>query len=137
MTAVQFGTYTSARTHFKDLLDAADRGAVATVRRDERTAAVVDSGRLLVTLMKARPANAVVIPENGAWTVILPGIPIASEATTIDDAVLDVIDALREYADDWADRLSRAPNHAGNWDLVQLVTLATDAQLRVWLHANQ
>lgn len=137
MTAVQFDTYTAARTHFKDLLDAADRGAVATVRRDERTAAVVDGGRLLATLMKARLANAVVIPEDGAWTVILPGIPIASEATTIDDAIIDVIDSLREYADDWADRLSQAPNHAGNWDLVQLVTLATDEQLRSWINAGQ
>ncbi len=137
MTTVQFDTYTAARTHFKDLLNAADRGVVATVRRDERTVAVVDGGRLLATLMKARPANAVVMPEDGAWTVILPGLPIAAEAVTIDDAVVDAIDALREYADDWADRLSLAPNHAGNWDLVQLVGLATDEQLRSWINERR
>lgn len=44
-----------------------------------------------------------------------------------------MIDALREYPEDWQDRLLDAPNHRDNWVLVQLVTLSTDDQLRSWL----
>jgi hypothetical protein len=41
--------------------------------------------------------------------------------------------ALREYAEDWQDRLLHAPNHRDNWALVQLITLSSDEQLREWL----
>lgn len=44
-----------------------------------------------------------------------------------------MIDALREYADDWQDRLLDAPNHREHWGLVQLVSLSNDEQLRDWL----
>ena len=38
-----------------------------------------------------------------------------------------------EYAEDWQDRLLDAPNHVGNWGLVQLISLSDDNQLREWL----
>ena len=44
-----------------------------------------------------------------------------------------MIDALREYAEDWQERLLDAPNHRNNWGLVQLICLSTDDQLREWL----
>jgi len=44
-----------------------------------------------------------------------------------------MIVVLREYAEDWQDRLLDAPNHAGNSGLVQLVSLSGDGQLRDWL----
>jgi hypothetical protein len=44
-----------------------------------------------------------------------------------------MIVALREYAEDWQDRLLDAPNHANNWALVQLITLSSEVQLREWL----
>jgi len=34
MAAVHYDRYTQARAHLKDLLDAAERGRVATIRRD-------------------------------------------------------------------------------------------------------
>ena len=46
MSAVHFDSYTEARAHLKDLLDAAEQGRVATVRRDSATTAVVDVKRL-------------------------------------------------------------------------------------------
>ncbi len=46
MSAVHYDSYTDARAHLKDLLDAAERGRVATVRRDAGQAAVVDVERL-------------------------------------------------------------------------------------------
>jgi hypothetical protein len=44
-----------------------------------------------------------------------------------------MIDALREYADDWQDHLYNVPNHADNWGLVHLIALSSDDQLREWL----
>jgi hypothetical protein len=54
---------------------------------------------------------------------------------TLDEAADEMVDALREYADAWADHLRLAPNHADNWGLVQIVALASDEQLHAWLLA--
>jgi hypothetical protein len=40
---------------------------------------------------------------------------------------------LREYVEDWQERLLDAPNHGANWALVQLVSLSDDGQIRQWL----
>ncbi|GAB2484198.1 hypothetical protein GCM10027187_59660 [Streptosporangium sandarakinum] len=52
--------------------------------------------------------------ENGVWSVFIPGTPIATDGPDFDTAIDEMIDALREYAEDWQDRLSDAPNHRGN-----------------------
>ncbi|MEA9983999.1 MULTISPECIES: hypothetical protein [Subtercola] len=39
-----------------------------------------------------------------------------------------MVELLREYVEDWQDHLVAAPNHAGNWGLVQLIVLSTDDQ---------
>lgn len=68
--------------------------------------------------------------EAAGFSVFLPGVPIAADSATFDEAITDTIDALREYAEDWQGRLREAPNHRDNWALVQLVSLSDDAQLR-------
>ena len=44
-----------------------------------------------------------------------------------------MVDALREFAEDWQDHLLDAPNHSGCWGLVQLIGLSDEGQLRDWL----
>ena len=44
-----------------------------------------------------------------------------------------MIDALREYATDWQDRLLDVVNHRDNWAVVALIGLSDDEQLREWL----
>ncbi|MFI6228243.1 hypothetical protein ACIBCR_13115 [Micromonospora echinospora] len=133
MTGVHYDSYTEARTHLKDLLDAAGRGGVATVRRDSRRIALVDQERLRHFLASVTPANAQVVPEGGGWSIFIPGLPVAADGATFDEAVREMVTALREYAEDWQERLVNAPNHASNWGLVQLVSLSDDSQLRDWL----
>jgi hypothetical protein len=41
-----------------------------------------------------------------------------------------MIEALREYADDWQARLHQAPNHRETGTLVQLISSGSDHQLR-------
>jgi predicted RNase H-like HicB family nuclease len=133
MSAVHYDSYSEARAHLKDLLDAAERGQVATVRRDSATAAVVDVERLRHFLSSIVPSRAQVVPEGGGWSVFIPGLPVAADGASFDEAIVEMIDALREYAEDWQQRLLDAPNHRDNWGLVQLISFSDDAQLRDWL----
>lgn len=79
------------------------------------------------------PSCAQVVPEADGWSVFLPGLPVAADGATFDEAIAEMIEALREYADDWQERLLDAPDHRENWGLVQLISLSDDAQLTDWL----
>ncbi|WP_202627968.1 hypothetical protein [Cellulomonas sp. APG4] len=128
-----------ARTNLKLLFDRAVAGSAPTIRRSTTSdrIALVDAARLRATLEHLIPnPGAVVVHEEGEWAAFLPGLPISAAGATLDEAVDDLIVALREYAEDWADRLAGAPNHADRWGLVQLVTLSSDDELRTWLTAT-
>jgi predicted RNase H-like HicB family nuclease len=103
------------------------------VRRDRRRAAVVDAERLRHFLVTVRPARAEVVAEGDGWSILLPGLPIAADGETFEEALDEMVVALREYAEDWADHLRHAPNHEQNWGLVQIIDLSSDEQLRDWL----
>ncbi len=133
MPAVHYDSYTDARNNLKNLLDAAENGQVATVRRESATTAVLDAARLRYFLASVVPSRAQVVQEAGGWSVFIPGLPIAADGTTFDEAITEMVEALREYAQDWQDRLLHAPNHRENWGLVQLISLSDDDQLREWL----
>lgn len=133
MPQVHYDSYTEARKNLKSLLDAAESGLVATVRRDSATAVVLDAERLQYFLASVVPSRAQVVQEAGGWSVFIPGLPVAADGATFDEAITEVVDALREYAEDWQDRLLHAPNHRENWGIVQLISLSNDEQLREWL----
>jgi len=130
---VHYDTVTEARAHFSALIDAAEAGVPATVRRDRLRAAVVDADRLRYFLVTVRPARAEVVAEAGGWSILLPGLPIAADGETFDEALDEMVAVLREYAEDWADHLRHASNHEQNWGLVQIIELWSDEELRDWL----
>lgn len=135
-TSVHFASVAEGRAHLKELLDAAADGMPAGLVRDRDRFAVVDAARLRHLLVSlSRPAQ--VVAEADGWSVFIPGTPVAADGATLEQALAEAIDALREYAADWIDHLSVAANHAGNWGLVQLVRLSTDDQLAEWLSAGQ
>jgi hypothetical protein len=117
----------------KELLDAAERGQPASVRRGNWSAMIIDAGRLQRFLLAAYPSRALVVEEAGGWSAVIPGLPVAADGETFDEAVTELIDALREYADDWEDHLYNVPNHSDKWPLVHLVEFSDDNQLREWL----
>lgn len=132
MSVVHYDSYTSAREHLKDVLDQAEDGQVVTVRRESATAAVLNADRLRYFLTSVVPPCARVVAEAEGWSAYIPGLPVAGAGATLDAAVADMADALREYAEDWP-RLQHAPNHREHWGLVQLVALSNDDQLRQWI----
>ena len=133
MPPVHFDSYTEARNKLKDLLDAAENGQVATIRRDSVTAVVLDAERLRHYLASVVPSQAQVVQEAGGWSVFIPGLPVAADGGTFAEAVAEMVAALREYAEDWQDHLLHAPNHRENWGLVQMISLSSDEQLSKWL----
>ena len=128
-----YTSYTSARSNLRGVLDAARAGMVTTVSRDNERYVVVDAEVLRQQLFGLLPAKAVVIAEGGGWSAFLPSVPVHGEAETFEEAITDLIEALREYAHDWNDDLRTAPNHHRHGPLVELVELSTDSQLRNWL----
>ncbi len=139
ITARHYNSYTEARSHLKDLLDAAEESVPVTVRRDHRVVAVVDaeSLRQLLTRAIGGESGPQVVAEAEGWSIFLPHAPISADGMTLDEAVDEMITALREYVVDWADHLRHAPNHRGQWGLVQMVSLSSDSQLRAWLCGAQ
>jgi hypothetical protein len=135
LTTAHFETLTEGRAHFKDLLDAAEAGRPASVRRDSTRSAVVDAERFRRTLAALRPSGAELVAEAGGWSVFIPGLPIAADGSTVQEALDEMVLALREYAEDWSERLLFAANHAENWGLVQLIELSDDQQIKDWLVA--
>lgn len=133
MTAVHYDSYTEARNNLKNLLDAAEHRQVATVRRDATLLAVLDAVLLRNLLAATVPSRAQVVQEGNGWSVFIPGLPVAADAASFDEAIAEMIQALREYSEDWQDHLLNSPNHRENWGLVQLIDLSDDDQLREWL----
>lgn len=133
MTTTHFTTVAQGRQHLRQLLDAAEQGLPNSLQRNNLNAVVVDADRFRTTLAAARPAHAEVVSEQDGWSIMLPGLPLAADGDTFDSALDDLVEALRDYAEDWVTHLRNAPNHRQNWDLVQLVDLATDAQLKEWI----
>lgn len=132
-TPRHFPSYSEARQRFRQVLDAARSGVVTSLEREGEIYVVVPAKRQRESLAALRPSNAQVAAEGGGWAVILPGLPLHGDGETFDDAIDDAIEALREYAEDWNDRLRLAPNHHQNRPVVELVELSTNAELRQWL----
>jgi len=132
-SSVHFGTLSEGRAHLKSVIDAATDGRPASIQRDSSRSAVVDAERLRLLLTNFLPSGAELVPEAGGWTIVLPGQPFAADGSSVDKALDEMVTVLREYADDWSQRLRLAPNHAPNWALVQLIELSSDTQLREWL----
>jgi hypothetical protein len=128
-----FDSFTEARSKLRCVLDAAHEGVVTTVTRDKERFVVLTADARGAELRRLLRSQAVVVHEGGGWAAFIPGVPVHGDAESFDDALDDLIAGLREYAEDWNDRLHAAPNHAQHRSLVELVELSDDEQLREWL----
>jgi predicted RNase H-like HicB family nuclease len=133
MAIRHFESFTKARSNLRGVLDAAREGLVTTVTRDQERFVVVSADTMGQDLRRLLPSQAVVVAEGGGWAAFIPGVPVHGDAATLDEAIDDLIEALRDYAEDWNDRLHAAPNHAQHRSLVELVELSDDEQLRDWI----
>lgn len=133
-----FLSYTDTRNRLKEVLDAADRGVPVGVERHGRRVVVMDTA-LLYELLAASPRlhRPEAVAEGGGWSVFLPGTPVAADGADLDEAAEEFVAALREYAEDWVERLRFAPNHAQHWPLVHFVSLSSDDDLIGWVRGGE
>lgn len=130
--AADYPTYSHAREHLKEVLDATARGRMVTLARNGELSAVVPVDRLRTYLFHTVAPGIRLLSEEGRIVALMEDRPFASEGADVEDALGDLLLSLREYAQDWDDHLKDAPNHGGAWALVQLVKLSSDAQLLDW-----
>lgn len=136
--AMQFLTYSETRRRLREVLDAAEAGKAAGVERRGSRVALVERDRLHGLLADSwRLGRPEAVAEAGGWSVFLPGSPIAADGADLDEAVEDFIETLREYAQDWEERLRLAPNHEQMWPLVLFVSMSSDAEIANWVHGRQ
>lgn len=132
-----FDSYSEARKKLRFVLDAAHEGLVTIVTRDNERFVVQSADARGAELRRLLPSRAVVAHEGGGWAAFIPGVPVHGDADSFGDAIEDLVATLREYAEDWNDRLHAVPNHVQHRSLVELVELSDDEQLRDWLLGDQ
>lgn len=130
---LSYDSVAEARANFKDLSVAASEGRPARYMREGKSVAVVDLDRLVRTVALLHPAKAEVFHEDDAVGLAIPELGLAVEGDTLDDAVVDMVEALRDYAQDWVDHLRTASNHSDNWGVVQIIEGSDDAYLTKWI----
>ena len=128
-----FPSFSAARQQFKQVLDSASHDAVTTIQRESEQFLLVRAAAQREDLATLLPSRAEAVAEGGGWAVLFPGLPLHGDGDTFEEAVDDAIVALREYADDWNERLRQYPNHIANRPVVELVELSDDEQLRSWI----
>lgn len=94
-------------------------------RRDGYRVVVASYVELVATLSECRRFSPQVRKSAaGGVSIALPELGIHGEGSSLDDAADDLVDAALEYAEDWHDFLSKAPNHADRRWWVFLVEAA-------------
>ncbi len=111
-----------ARDHFKDLMDRAENGGVAVVRR-KSAMVLVDRATLDAALALQCPFDVSVCVTGGQTSMWIDGVPVHGVGGSYDEAEDDFLDALVSYAEEWVEELRFAPNHRANAALVERVLM--------------
>lgn len=135
---MQFLTYSETRRRLREVLDAAEAGQAAGIERRGCQVALVERDRLHGLLAESwRLGRPEAVAEAGGWSVFLPGTPIAADGADMDEALEEFTGALREYSEDWDERLRLVPNHEHMWPLVLFVSMSSDAEIASWVRGGQ
>jgi hypothetical protein len=128
---LEFDKITEARAHLREIYDSAASGVPALVRREnDPPVAVVRADSLKEALRVLCPVDVQVrLAADGSASMWVPGLPVSAQGGDFDAAARELLAALRDYADAWADDLRRYPNHADNWGVVCLTLLSDDDEL--------
>lgn len=109
-----------ARDHLKDVLDRAESGSPAVIRRHSPVV-VMDRDVFGAALQAAAPVPVLSAVTGGQFAFWVDGAPIHAVGDDLDAAEDAFLDALVDYAQAWFDDLKAAPNHKQFRDLALLV----------------
>ena len=139
---LSYETLAESRSHLPAILDAAQDGLMVTLARGrsrrhaaDGTVSVVKTDVLLGLLERivADSIEADFNADDELHTVGIRGLPLATEAEQLGDAVAELVGDIRDYCDDWVERLRFVSNHAGNVPLVYLAQSMDDDDLQNWI----
>lgn len=132
---LEYRTISAARNAIGEIYNTAERHlAVAITRENDAPIAVIRQDHLkkaLQALCSLEPQ--VRFSSDGQVSMWLDGLPVSGQGETFDAAGQEIIDSLREYAKTWVDDLRDYPNHKHRWDVVNLVLLSDDDEMRAFL----
>ena len=111
-----------ARDHFKELMDRAESGGVAVLRRNSAMV-LVDRDLLDSALAAKHPFDVKVSFAHEQTSMWIEGLPVHGVGDSFDEAEQNFLDALVDYAVAWIEELRFAPNHRANAGLVERVLM--------------
>lgn len=135
---LEYRTISAARNAIGEIYNTAERHlAVAITRENDAPVAVIRQDHL----KKALQALCLLEPQvrfssDGQVSMWLDGLPVSGQGETFDAAGQEIIDSLREYAKTWVEDLRDYPNHKHRWDVVNLVLLSDDDEMRAFLFGD-
>ena len=129
---LQFRKITDARDQLKAIYDSAEGHLPAVVQRDnDAPVAVVRRDDLTRALRALCPLDPKVqVHADSSVSMWLDDLPVHAQGDSWEAAESALVDALRDYAELWAEDLRRYPNHEQFWGVANLTLLLNDHELR-------
>ena len=135
---LDYRSISAARSAIREIYNTVEGHlAVAITRENDAPVAVIRQDHL----KKALQALCLLEPQvrfasDGTVSMWLDGLPVNSEGESFDAAGQGLIDSLRDYTKTWVEDLRDYPNHKNRWDVVNLVLLSNDNEMRAFLFGD-
>ena len=135
---LEYRSISAARSAISEIYNTVEGHlAVAITRENDAPVAVIRQDHL----KKALQALCLLEPQvrfasDGTVSMWLDGLPVNGEGESFDVAGQGLIDSLRVYAKTWVEDLREYPNHKNRWDVVNLVLLSNDNEMRAFLFGD-
>jgi len=137
---LSYSKITDARSAITDIYDAASRNLVVDIARaDDPPVAVLRKDALVPLLVEKCSFDPKAhVSDDGKVSLWLDGLPISAQGNSWDEAEVELIHSLRDFAEIWMEDLSEYKNHRDNWVLPALVRLVPeDEKLRQLVFGNE
>lgn len=135
---LEYQSISAARSAISEIYNTAERHlAVGITRENDAPIAVIRQDHL----KKALQALCLLKPQvrfsaDGQVSMWLDGLPVSGQGENFEVAGEDLINSLRDYAKTWVEDLRNYPNHKHRWDVVNLVLLSSDEEMRAFLFGD-
>jgi len=112
-----------ARDQFKDVLDEAEQGGVAVVRRRDKPVVLLLREQVDRLVEAKAPLDVMSAVTDGQIAFWLRDVPVHAVGADLEEAEVRFLDALVDYADLWFHELRYAANHAQHQHLALRVAM--------------
>ena len=119
-----------ARAQWAQLLNGVEHGDWQVIRRFNERVVAVRAQDMTDLLSLCCPFSPEVLFEDDGVAIWLPELEIYGRGASLEAAATDLLEAAREYAEEWDATLKDAPNHrAREWHVRRIQLAADDAAL--------